>query len=328
MWFLLIFSFFGALIFGLFCIARLSRGITRSNSCLIGKTAIITGANSGLGYQTTLNLAARGCRIIMADVADMEKSKQNVIKFTNNTNILTKKLDLSSLQSVREFAADIIKTEERLDILINNAGIVGSLENRTKDDLHPAMQINYFGHFLLTHLLIDLLKKSAPSRIIFTSSLLAFVNNLSLDNFNFDCSTSQMNKISREWLIYGNNKLAVIIASDIFAQKLKGTEVTSNCIHPGLVKTPIFTRTHTVMENCLHEMFFTCCNFFFAKDAWEGSQTLVHVAVSKKLQRETGKYFVDCKPFVKPRLAYDQQFCQEIWKASEKYVRLEEHEKL
>ena len=93
--------------------------------------------------------------MIMADVADMENSKLNIIKHTNNHNIIAKKLDLSSLQSVREFASDITKTEEELHILINNAGVPGSEENRTKDDLHPAMQINYFGHFLLTHLLIS-----------------------------------------------------------------------------------------------------------------------------------------------------------------------------
>lgn len=150
--------------------ARLSLGINRSATCLNGKTAVITGANSGisfyksfqkkskqilgLGYQTALNLASRGCRIIMADIADMEDSKMNIIKYTNNSNVITKKLDLSSLQSVRDFAADIVKTEERLDILINNAGIGAATVNRTKDGLHPLMQINYFGHFLLTHLLV------------------------------------------------------------------------------------------------------------------------------------------------------------------------------
>jgi retinol dehydrogenase-12 len=109
---------------------------------------------SGIGYQTALNLASRGCKIIMADVADMEKSKLDIIEFTNNPNIFAKHLDLSSLKSVREFASEILKSEDKLDILINNAGIGASEKNRTADGLHPVMQINYFGHFLLTHLLI------------------------------------------------------------------------------------------------------------------------------------------------------------------------------
>lgn len=90
----------------------------------------------------------------MSDVVDMGESKQNIIKYTNNTNIYTEHLDLSSLKSVRQFAYKILRSEERLDILINNAGIGVSGENRTEDGLHPVMQINFFGHFLLTHLLI------------------------------------------------------------------------------------------------------------------------------------------------------------------------------
>ena len=92
--------------------------------------------------------------MIMADVADMTQSKEKIIEYTNNPNIVTKFVDLASLQSVRDFASDIVKSEEKLDILINNAGISISKENRTKDGLHPVMQINYFGPFLLTHLLL------------------------------------------------------------------------------------------------------------------------------------------------------------------------------
>jgi retinol dehydrogenase-12 len=90
----------------------------------------------------------------MADISNMEKSKLDIIKFTNNPNIFAKHLDLSSLKSVRDFASEILKSEDKLDILINNAGIGASEENRTADGLHPVMQVNYFGHFLLTHLLI------------------------------------------------------------------------------------------------------------------------------------------------------------------------------
>ena len=92
--------------------------------------------------------------MIMVDVADMTQSKEKIIEYTNNPNIVTKFVDLASLQSVRDFASDIIKTEDRLDILINNAGIGLSKENRTKDGLHPVMQINYFAPFLLIHLLL------------------------------------------------------------------------------------------------------------------------------------------------------------------------------
>jgi retinol dehydrogenase-12 len=90
----------------------------------------------------------------MADITDMEKSKLDIIKFTNNPNVFAKHLDLSSLKSVRDFASEILKSEDKLDILINNAGVLVAKNNRTGDGLHPVMQVNYFGHFLLTHLLI------------------------------------------------------------------------------------------------------------------------------------------------------------------------------
>lgn len=110
--------------------------------------------DQGLGFQTTLNLASRGCKIIMADINDMEETKQQIINITNNSNIITKYVDLSSFKSVRDFATDIHATVKELHILVNNGGIGVSSENKTIDGYNPVMQINYFSHFLLTHLLI------------------------------------------------------------------------------------------------------------------------------------------------------------------------------
>lgn len=113
---------------------------------------------AGLGYQTALALAGRGCRVIIADKDDCEESKERIIAQTGNPNIATKKFNLASLKSVRELAKDINENEERLDFLINNAGIGGIGKVYTEDGLHMGMQINFFGHFLLTHLLIGKLE--------------------------------------------------------------------------------------------------------------------------------------------------------------------------
>ncbi|KAJ3647055.1 hypothetical protein Zmor_024603 [Zophobas morio] len=309
----------------LYIYMRLSRGITRSATCFVGKTAIVTGANSGIGYQTVLNLASRGCRVIMVDVADMTQSKEKIIEYTNNPNIVTKFVDLASLQSVRDFASDIIKTEDRLDILINNAGIGLSKENRTKDGLHPVMQINYFAPFLLIHLLLGLLKKSAPSRIVNTSSCFAFLNTLSVKNLNFD---DKYGRFIDKFLSYANSKFALIIASDIYAERLRGTGVTCNTIHPGFVATPIIPKVYSVASNVLINTVIWLYNIIYTKYPWEGSQTLVHVAVSKKLEKVTGKHFWDCKPFIKPLGANNKKFCGEIWKATEEILNLKPEEGL
>ncbi|KAJ8977941.1 hypothetical protein NQ317_017409 [Molorchus minor] len=144
-------------------IQKLSAGKVKSLVCLVGKTAIVTGGCSGIGFETALVLASRGCRVILADRSDGARAKKKIIEITHNTNIETKHLDLASLQSVRKFANDINGTEERLDILINNATVGAAGSKHTDDGLNAAMQINHFGPFLLTHLLTDLLKKSAPS---------------------------------------------------------------------------------------------------------------------------------------------------------------------
>ncbi|XP_044261042.1 retinol dehydrogenase 12-like [Tribolium madens] len=314
-----------AILLILWAIARLTLGITRSPTCLVGKTALVTGANSGLGYQTVLNLASRGCTVIMADVADMEDSKKQIIKATNNTNITTKKLDLTSFKSVRNFADDILNSVDKLDILYNNAGIGVSASDKTGDGCNPVMQINYFSHFLLTHLLIDLLKRSAPSRIVSTSSLLAYTNNLSLKKLN---ETQNSDSVIARTCLYGNSKLCLIIMSNILAEKLKNTGVTANCVHPGLVTTPIFTKTYSICNNNILEFLSHLIHKFFAKDPWEGSQTLVHVGVDKSLENVSGKFFSDCKPFVKPRSAYDKAWCKKIWEETEKIVDLAPNERL
>lgn len=110
----------------------------------------------GIGFQVCLMLASRGCRVIIADVANSEESKRKIIEETNNSNIITKHIDLASFKSIREFAEDIVKTETNLDILIHNAGVSVSLPTTTSDGVNKTFQINYYGPFLLTHLLIGM----------------------------------------------------------------------------------------------------------------------------------------------------------------------------
>ncbi|KAF2887693.1 hypothetical protein ILUMI_18480 [Ignelater luminosus] len=134
--------------------AKLTAGWCKSNAYLGGKTALITGGSTGIGYETALGLAARGCRVIIAHKNEIPHLKEDIIKKTGNSNIVIKHFDMASLESVRELARDINENENRLDMLINNAGVGGWHNCYTKDGLHKSMQINHFGGFLLTHLLI------------------------------------------------------------------------------------------------------------------------------------------------------------------------------
>ncbi|XP_019876628.2 retinol dehydrogenase 12 [Aethina tumida] len=308
-------------------IQKLSSGRCRSKVCLVGKTAIVTGGATGIGYETALALASRGCRVIIADKVDATKAINRITQHTNNTNVVLKYLDLSSFQSVRKFAKDINSNESRLDILINNAGVGTAGNKHTDDGLNVTMQINHFGPFLLTHLLTDLLKKSAPSRIIFVSSASAFVNNLSLSNLN-PVRDHPLN-IIRTSFIYGNSKLCNIITANCFAEKLKDSGVTSNSLHPGLVFTDIYNKSARLLGlETLSNIFKATVVYIYGKSVEEGAQTTIHLACSNKMAGVTGKHFWDCRSFPLPPGAWNKKFCADVWEETEKLVQLKEEEKI
>ncbi|KAJ8982366.1 hypothetical protein NQ317_013117 [Molorchus minor] len=262
------------------CSAKLFTLLTyswcKSNVCLLGKTALVTGGCSvirGIGYETVLALVSRGCRVIVADIIDDPELKERIFKETNSNNIEYKYVDLGSFKSVRELAKDLLKTEEKLDILINNAGVGYQQVVVTDDDLDLTMQINYFS---------------------------------------------------------GNSKLAVIIAADIFAQKLKQYNITCNSFHPGLVYTTIF-RTSTrgaAGIRLIRLLLLECVAMFFGKTPQGGAHTSIYLACANEVNQVTGKFFSETKTTFKPLKAADRKFCEDIWKASEEIVKLEKHLKL
>ncbi|XP_019875704.2 retinol dehydrogenase 13 [Aethina tumida] len=299
----------------------------RCNVCLSGKTAIITGGNSGIGYQIATSLASRGCRIIIADKMDGTEAKNKMIAETHNPNIEYKYMDLASFKSVREFAADIIAKEERLDILINNAGIAATNMVLTEDDLQRTMQVNYFGPFLLTCLLTELLKKSAPSRIIFVASLASIIANLTTDNLNPNSDYIRKGKINNE--IYANSKLGDILISMGFAKRLKGTGVTSNVFCPGGVNSQIYNSAKDDQGFRISVYALALLSWFYGKSPQAGAQTAIHLACSNELENVTGKFFKECFPIpvLHPKV-YNQKYCDEIWTETERLVKLKESEKI
>ncbi|GJQ85712.1 hypothetical protein Trydic_g13402 [Trypoxylus dichotomus] len=306
---------------------RLTSGISKSNTCLVGKTVLITGGNSGLGFQTALALAGRGARIIIADKDDATESIRTIIEETNNNNLIYKYIDLSSLSSIRRFAKELNAEESRLDILINNAGVGSAMDKYTEDGLYLHMQVNHFGPFLLSHLLIDLLKKSSPSRIIFVSSLLAFLNNLTVENLNsypkkgfYFCS---------QLLQYGNSKLMNAITANILGEKLRGSGVTTYSVHPGVVNTNIFTRFGGRNSFYLFKVFlYNMVLPVYGKTTWQGAQTQINCSLSKELENVTGKFYVDCKEFPPPWRSLSKDRLMELWTKTEELVKLGESEKL
>ncbi|KAL3219476.1 hypothetical protein MRX96_005770 [Rhipicephalus microplus] len=197
---------------GTLCVLALMvrKGVCRSKASMEGKTVVVTGANAGIGKATAMALARRKARVILA-CRNMDKAKRAAQEIFESTgqSVVIKELDLASFKSVNDFCDDILKTESRLDVLVNNAGIVTDSKavRLTEDGYELCYQSNYLSHYLLTMRLLGLLRKSAPSRVVNVS------------------------------------KLAQVAFTRSLAHKLRHTGVTVNALHPGDVKTDIATNS-------------------------------------------------------------------------------------
>lgn len=288
-------------------------GKCTSKNKMDGKTVLITGCTSGIGKETAKDIAKRGARLIMAcrNVEAAEKFKEELVKETGNTNIVVRKLDLSSLSSVRQFAEQINREEDRLDVLIHNAGTAEVFDKKVSEDgLELTMATNHYGPFLLTHLLIDLLKRSKPSRIVVVASSLYFLARLNLDNMNPTTSFPAY--------LYYVSKYANIVFTFELARRLEGSGVTANCLHPGLLNTGIWKKVPPPASWILQ---FILGTFFRTPE--QGAQTSVHLAVSDEVNGISGKYFSDCRLQELSGEITDAAKGKKFWELSETMVKLQ-----
>lgn len=287
---------------------KFSCGICNCTDKMINRVVVITGSNTGIGFETAEDLARRGAKVILAcrDHKRGTTARNKIIKSTGNQNITFKNLDLASFKSVRAFADDILKSETRLDVLINNAGTENVGNFLTEDNLPFETQVNHFSPFLLTLTLLPLLKSSAPSRIINVSSLMHRIGKIDLEQFDKQSPTA-----FTRFRVYSDTKLANILFTRKLSHILKGTGVTVNCLHPGAVNTDIF-RDKNFATKFLVRLFF--------RTAKEGAQTSIHLAVSEQLKETTGKYFCECREFKSASHARDDEMAEKLWTLSEEVV--------
>nr|XP_969508.2 PREDICTED: uncharacterized protein LOC657996 [Tribolium castaneum] len=294
---------------------KFTTGWCRSKTCLVGKTAIITGANTGIGFETALDFAKRGARVILAcrDEKRAEDARYKVIEETGNKNVVVKLINMSSFNSVREFAKEINETEDRLDILVNNAGAGGIGDKKSKDGHVLLMQINYFSSFLLTHLLIGLLKKTKGSRVINVSSMVAKYAK------NFD--VSNVDKYPGIVTVYYYSKLCNILFTKELARRLEGTEVTTYSLHPGAVKTELYRHA----KNGYKLLFQFLTNIFF-KTSEEGAQTTIYCSVTKRIEKYSGEHFEDCQKVASYKTVADPDLPKKLWEFTQDIVQLKPDE--
>lgn len=298
---------------------RLQSGHCTSQKTLDGKTVIITGASAGIGKSAAFDLARRNARVILAcrNLEKAQKVADEIIRDTGNTSVVVRKLDTSDLSSVRSFARKIVETEDSLHILINNAGMAGHHKREhTADGLELTMATNHYGHFLLTNLLLNLLKKSAPSRIVNVSSKMhEFCSVLDPEDLNFEKSSYSM------FTSYNQSKLCNVLFTLELAERLRGSGVTANSLHPGVVDTEITYKMGGFPGYSQAFLF-----KLMGKDCDLGAQTIIHLAVAEEVEGLSGKYFVDCKETESSKLAQHRGIAKKLWLASELDVKLENEE--
>ena len=222
-------------------------GICSSKALLDGKTVIITGGNTGIGKETAIDLAKRNARVILA-CRSQEKGKKaevDVRRESGNNNVYFRKLDLASFKTIRQFAEEVLSEESRIDILINNAGVMYCSFQKTADGFESQFGVNHLGHFLLTNLLLDKIKQAPEGKIIAVSSIgHTLVSKLDLDSINSEAHYSPYDA-------YHKIKLANVLFAKALAKRLADTSVTVNSLHPGVVNTELTRHFMIGKVSCL-----------------------------------------------------------------------------
>ena len=270
-----------------------------------GKVCMVTGATSGLGQVTARVLAQRGATVIVMG-RSLEKSTATVDQIrekTRNAEVEFMIADLSVQKDVRQLAQQFKNRYQRLDVLVNNAGAVSYKRQETIDGIEMTFAVNYLGHFLLTNLLLETLKASAPARIINVSSGLHGRAKIDFDDLQSKKSYSGTGA-------YGRAKLAVVLFTYELARRLEGTGVTVNVVNPGLVATKFGQEGSRVMG------FMKRMVNVFAKSPEEGAQTTIYLATSPDAEKVTGKYFENQKAVESSEASYDEAVARRLWQVS------------
>jgi retinol dehydrogenase-14 len=273
-------------------------------------TIVVTGASAGIGLESALQLGADGHHLVLVGRHEVRLADAaEAVRVAGASRVETFLADFASLDSVRALARDLLERLERIDVLVNNAGTVFARRTVTDDGLEATFEVNHLAGFLLTELLKERLRCSAPSRVVITSSVGHFSGTLDLGDVGFERGYSVMRAYSR-------SKLANALYARSLAAELVGTGVTVNAVHPGSVATDIWSGAPWFARP-----FLAVAKRKMLSPA-EGGRALTHLAVSPDVEGVTGQYFDRFRAVAPSRLAQDDALALQLRDASARLVGL------
>ena len=279
------------------------------------KVVLITGGNAGIGKETAVGLAQQGARVLITS-RDAERGAgalAEILDRSGSAAVEVVALDLADLASVRRCAAEVLQRTDRLDVLVDNAGLVMSRRTQTADGFETTFGVNHLGHFLLTNLLLDRLRASAPSRVVVVSS---DAHKQARHGLDFDDLQSE--RSYRPFVVYGKTKLANIYFARELARRLEGTGVTANSLHPGFVASRFARDGDT--GSLLQLAMLLARPFAISQVA--GARTSIWLASSSDVDGVSGLYFYKCASAHTSKAGADDEAAKRLWAVSEELVGL------
>lgn len=272
-----------------------------------GKICLVTGAATGIGFETCKGLAELGAHVVM--VARNRESgipaKQEIVRATRNPKVDLLTCDFSSQSQIRALAAEVNSKYAHLHVLVNNVGTYVSEFKLTEDGAEWTWGINHLSYFLLTLLLLDKLKASAPARIVNVASAGHYPGSI-----NFESFTAEVGKFNG-LRAYNQSKLANVLFTYELARRLQGTGVTANTLHPGVIRTNIGNKYSTGLASLGWRLIKP-----FMATAEHGASTPLYLATAPELEGVTGYYFENCQPLKSSADSYDEQLAAQVWDRS------------
>ncbi len=286
----------------------------RAKHFMSGKICLVTGANSGIGKATALGLAQAGAHVVMVarDQTRGQQAQNEIQQQSGNHQVDLLLADLSSQQAVRQLAQEFGQRYSQLHVLVNNAGSFFVKRTLSVDGIEMTLALNHLASFLLTNLLLDTLRQTPAARVVNVSSGAQASGFINLDDLQMKQKYSMLRA-------YSQSKLANVLFTYALAQRLRNTDITVNCLHPGLVATNIWNRSLTAPAQPVSAL-----ALLLGISPEEGAQTPLYLATAPEVADMTGRYFDKCKPQRSATISYNVSVQERLWDESVRLTALHE----